>query len=247
MNFLSDLPLILLSLPVVLMALSVHESAHGYAAYKLGDPTAHSLGRITLNPIKHFDLFGFLSMMVFHIGWAKPVPINSRYFKKPRRDFAIVGAAGPLSNICLAVIHLLLLRLVMFFVSNAYLNHTLPTDIWLTVLSLVVYILYVGIAMNIILAIFNLIPIPPFDGSRIFYAFLPQKWYFGVMRYEQYIMIGCIILFFGLSYLGLNPLGAIENWLINGLFKITGMGSGTRELGLFNYLLSHLGNLVYVA
>ena len=147
----------------------------------------------------------------------------------------------------MTVASFLLLRLVMFFVSNAYLNHTLPTDIWLTVLSLVVYILYVGIAMNIILAIFNLIPIPPFDGSRIFYAFLPQKWYFGVMRYEQYIMIGCIILFFGLSYLGLNPLGAIENWLINGLFKITGMGSGTRELGLFNYLLSHLGSLVYAA
>ena len=119
MPFLSDILLMLLSLPVVLLALSVHESAHGYAAYRLGDPTAHSLGRITLNPVKHFDLFGFLSMLVFHIGWAKPVPINARYFKNPRRDFAIVGAAGPLSNICLALIHLLVLRLAMIFaVSN---------------------------------------------------------------------------------------------------------------------------------
>ena len=244
MNFLSDLPLILLSLPVMLMALSVHESAHGYAAYKLGDPTARNLGRITLNPIKHFDLFGFLSMLVFHIGWAKPVPINARHFKNPRRDFAIVGAAGPLSNICLAVIHLLLLRLVMYY---ALIKGTLPEGTGLTVLSLIVYILYVGVAMNIILAIFNLIPIPPFDGSRIFYAFLPPKWYFGVMKYERYIMMGCIILFFGLSYLGLNPLMRLENWIINGLFKITGMGSGTVELGLFNFLLGYLDSLVYAA
>ena len=247
MNFLSDLPLILLSLPVMLMALSVHESAHGYAAYKLGDPTARNLGRITLNPIKHFDLFGFLSMLVFHIGWAKPVPINARHFKNPRRDFAIVGAAGPLSNICLAVIHLLLLRLVMYFAKDALIKGTLPEGTGLTVLSLIVYILYVGVAMNIILAIFNLIPIPPFDGSRIFYAFLPPKWYFGVMKYERYIMMGCIILFFGLSYLGLNPLMRLENWIINGLFKITGMGSGTVELGLFNFLLSYLDSLVYAA
>lgn len=247
MNFLSDLPLILLSLPVMLMALSVHESAHGYAAYKLGDPTARNLGRITLNPIKHFDLFGFLSMLVFHIGWAKPVPINARHFKNPRRDFAIVGAAGPLSNICLAVIHLLLLRLVMLFTATAYTRGNLPAETGLTVLSLIVYILYIGVAMNIILAIFNLIPIPPFDGSRIFYAFLPPKWYFGVMKYERYIMIGCIILFFGLSYLGLNPLVRLENWIIAGLFKITGMGSGTMELGLFNALLGYLDSLVYAA
>ena len=247
MNFLSDLPLILLSLPVMLMALSVHESAHGYAAYKLGDPTARNLGRITLNPIKHFDLFGFLSMLVFHIGWAKPVPINARHFRNPRRDFAIVGAAGPLSNICLAVIHLLLLRLVMFFTAEAYMRGNLPAETELTVLSLIVYILYIGVAMNIILAIFNLIPIPPFDGSRIFYAFLPPKWYFGVMKYERYIMIGCIILFFGLSYLGLNPLVRLENWIIAGLFKITGMGSGTMELGLFNALLGYLDSLVYAA
>ena len=93
-NFMRELPLYLLSLPVVLLALSIHESAHGYAAYRLGDPTARNLGRITLNPVKHFDLLGFLSMLVFHVGWAKPVPINSRYFKNPRRDMALTGAAG---------------------------------------------------------------------------------------------------------------------------------------------------------
>ena len=244
MPFLSDIFMLLLSLPVMLMALSVHESAHGYAAYKLGDPTAHSLGRITLNPVKHFDLFGFLSMLIFHIGWAKPVPVNARYFKNPRRDFAIVGAAGPLSNICLALIHLLILRLVMIYATNSVVNGTLTEGVWMTVLALVVYLLYMGVAMNIILAIFNLIPIPPFDGSRIFYAFLPPKWYFGVMKYERYIMLGCIILFFVMRRMNFNPLGAFEGWVINGLFTVTGMGKGTLELGVFNYLNAYLAELL---
>ena len=235
---------LLLSMPVMLLALSVHESAHGYVAGRLGDPTARNLGRITLNPIKHFDLLGFLSMLILHIGWAKPVPVNSRYFKNPRRDFAIVGAAGPLSNLCLAILHLALLRIVMIFATDAVLYGRISSETALIVLSLVVYILYMGVAMNVILAIFNLIPVPPFDGSRIFYAFLPPKWYFGVMKYERYIMIGCIALFFGLSRLGLNPLRALEDWFINGLFTITGMGGGTTELGVFNLLLGYLGQLM---
>ena len=246
MNFLSDILLMLLSLPVMLLALATHESAHGYAAYKLGDPTARNLGRITLNPVKHFDLFGFLSMLVFHIGWAKPVPINARYFKKPRRDMAITGAAGPLSNIALALIHLIILRLVMIFVTDAVMKDSFTSQTSLTVVALVVYLLYMGVAMNIILAIFNLIPIPPFDGSRIFYVFLPPKWYWGVMKYERYIMLGCILLLFLLSRIGMNPLGAFENWVINGLFNITGMGRGTMELGVFNSLLYYLQNLLYI-
>ena len=245
MSILSDILLMLLSLPVMLMALSVHESAHGYAAYKLGDPTARNLGRITLNPVKHFDLFGFLSMLVFHIGWAKPVPINTRYFKKPRRDMAITGAAGPLSNIGLALIHLVILRVSMIFVTNGVLHGKITSELWLTIISLIVYLLYMGVAMNVILAIFNLIPLPPFDGSRIFYAFLPPKWYFGVMKYERYIMIGCILVFFLLSRLGVNPLATFENWVINGLFTITGMGKGTNELGVFNALLRYLSQLMY--
>ena len=244
MSFLSDILLMLLSLPVMLMALSVHESAHGYAAYRLGDPTAHSLGRITLNPAKHFDLFGFLSMLVFHIGWAKPVPVNARYFKNPRRDFAIVGAAGPLSNIMLAVIHLILLRLVMIFATDAVLQNRAMTELGLIVLALVVYMLYMGVAMNIILAIFNLIPLPPFDGSRIFYAFLPPKWYFGVMKYERYIMMGCILVFFLLNRTGLNPLFTFEKWVLNGLFTVAGMGSGTNELGVLNALIRYLESLI---
>ena len=258
MSLLSDLLFMILSLPVVVMALSLHESAHGYAAYKLGDPTARSLGRITLNPVKHFDLFGFLSMLVFHIGWAKPVPINARYFKNPRRDFAIVGAAGPLSNMALALINLIVLRLFMIFVVNTYetealsfliassTNQAFTGTLGFAIVSLIAYLLYMGVVMNVILAIFNLIPIPPFDGSRIFYAFLPPKWYFGVMKYERYIMLGCILLFFALNRLGLNPLFAFESWVINGMFTLTGMGGGTTEMGVFATLLSYLESLMAI-
>ena len=246
MNLFSDILMMLLALPVTVMALSAHESAHGYAAYRRGAPTARSLGRITLSPVKRLDLWGFLSMPVFHIGWAKPVPINARYFKNPRRDFAIVGAAGPLSNIALALIHLLVLRLVMLFSTNALRNGSLSEGLGLAILSVVVYILYMGVAMNVILAVFNLIPVPPFDGSRIFYAFLPPKWYFGVMKYERYIMLGCILLFFALNRLGLNPLITLEGWIINGMFTLTGMGSGTLELGLFSTLLNYLESLLAI-
>ena len=293
MNFLSnilpDILLMLLSLPVMLVALATHESAHGYAAYKLGDPTARNLGRITLNPVKHFDLFGFLSMLVFHIGWAKPVPINARHFKKPRRDIALTAlagpvsnvllslifllllrfvaygwlwqttvTAGPLSNIALALIHLIVLRLFMIFVMNAYkaealsfvvansTNQAFTGTVGFTVVALVTYLLYMGVAMNIVLAVFNLIPIPPFDGSRIFYVFLPQKLYWGVMKYERYIMLGCIVLLFLMMQVGFNPLGRFENWIINGLFTVTGMGKGTDEMGLFNILLTYLEELLYV-
>jgi Zn-dependent protease len=250
--------MMLLALPVTVMALSAHESAHGYAAYRLGDPTARSLGRITLNPVKHFDLFGFLSMLVFHIGWAKPVPINARHFKKPRRDMAITGAAGPLSNIALALIHLIVLRLFMIFVVNAYkaealsfivansTNQAFTGTFGFTVVALVVYLLYMGVAMNVVLAVFNLIPIPPFDGSRIFYVFLPPKLYWGVMKYERYIMLGCIVLLFLMMQFNFNPLGAFENWVIRGLFTATGMGNGSDALGVFNTLLVYLEELLYV-
>ena len=253
-EFMRELPLYLLSLPVVLMALSIHESAHGYAAYKLGDPTARNLGRITLNPAKHFDLLGFISMLIFHIGWAKPVPINARYFQKPRRDMAITGAAGPLSNLCLAVIHLVILRVAMIFVTDAFYydaatyllafsagdgyTGSLP----FTVTALILYVLYMGIIMNVVLTIFNLIPIPPFDGSRIFYAFLPPKWYFGVMKYERIIMLVFIFLFF-LGFLS-GPLAAVEDWLISGLFTLVGMGKGSTDLSVLNIMLIYIQDLI---
>lgn len=176
---------ILLSLPIVLLALSTHEMAHGYVANKLGDPTAKSLGRITLNPIKHLDPIGFICMLLFGFGWANPVPINTRYFKNPRRDMALAGAAGPVSNLILAVIFTFLLK--MFFI--------LPVNyMGYTAAELVFTFLLLGIRLNITLAVFNLLPMPPLDGSRILYTFLPPKYYFGVMKYERYIAIGIMLL-----------------------------------------------------
>ncbi|MBQ9780353.1 MAG: site-2 protease family protein [Clostridia bacterium] len=234
-SLLRDLPLYLLSLPVLLMAFSVHETAHGYTAYRLGDPTARSLGRLTLNPIKHIDPFGFICMMIFHVGWAKPVPVNARYFKNPKRDMALTGAAGPLSNLALAIIHLVILRIVMLFLTDACYDEAVTFvlstgqtvykgSLIFTIYSLIVYLLYLGIVMNISLAIFNLIPVPPFDGSRIFYAVLPQKLYWGVMKYERIIMMVMLVLFF-FGFLE-TPLAWIFNKVTNGLFFVSGMYAG---------------------
>lgn len=256
-SLLQDLPLYLISLPVLLMAFSVHEMSHGYVAYKLGDPTARNLGRLTLNPIKHIDPIGFICMMIFHVGWAKPVPINTRYFKNPKRDMALTGAAGPLSNLALALIHLIVLRIIMFFVTPAFtaeagetlfgiVNSTMAggtykASLGFTAVSIVIYLLYLGIMLNVSLAIFNLIPIPPFDGSRIFYAFLPQKLYFGVMKYERIIMIVMMVLFFTGILDG--PLSWLLSNITNGLFFITGMSSGDTS-GVLNTMLIYIQHLL---
>ena len=186
---------VLLSLPIVFLALSVHETAHGYVAYKLGDPTARNLGRLTLNPIKHIDPFGFICMLLCGYGWAKPVPVNTRYFKKPKRDMALTGLAGPVSNILLAILFILMLRVEM-----VVLNFFPPvTSLAENVYYLVSRFLLIGFNLNITLAVFNLIPCPPFDGSRIFLVFLPTDLYFKIMKYEQYIYIALMIaLVFGL-------------------------------------------------
>ncbi len=176
---------LLLSLPVVLLALSVHETAHGYIAYKLGDPTASNLGRLTLNPIKHVDPIGFICMVLCGFGWAKPVPVNTRYFKKPKRDMALTAAAGPLSNLLLALIFAVLLRVELTVYSNmtALTSFTYQVFLWLETF------LYLGVKLNVTLAVFNLIPVPPFDGSRMFLVLLPTDTYFKIMRYEKYIYI----------------------------------------------------------
>ena len=257
MGFLSDListlPLLLLQLPLVLFALSFHETAHGFVANKLGDPTARSLGRLTLNPAKHIDPLGFISMLLFHVGWAKPVPINTRYFKKPKRDMALCGAAGPLSNLLLALISLVLLRVTILFIPSLFSTEmvgymksfveqtTFKGTIAFTSAALVVYLLYTGIILNISLAIFNLIPVPPFDGSRIFYAFLPTKWYFAVMKYEQIIMIVMLVLimFGALS----GPLSWILGKIVEGLLFIVGMPYDSDTYYTFAVLNSYVNSL----
>ncbi len=198
----------LLSLPIVLLALSLHETAHGFVAHKLGDPTAYNFGRLTLNPIKHIDPIGFICMVLFGFGWARPVPVNSRYFKKPKRDMALTALAGPASNILLAVVFGLLLRLEVtlapsFIVSNFTYN----------VVSVLYTFLYLGVQLNVTLAVFNLIPIPPFDGSRIVLALLPSEIYFKIMRYEKYIYIVLLVaLFLGVFD---RPIYFVTNLVMN--------------------------------
>lgn len=213
----SMLPTLLLSLPVALISLSVHESAHGYVANKLGDPTAKNLGRITLNPMKHFDLLGFVSMLLFRVGWANPVPINARNFKNPRRDMAISAAAGPISNLCLAFIFAILLKLL----NIAYGFITFTNETTFLVMYFLEIMLLSGVILNLNLMIFNLIPIPPFDGSRILYVFLPTDLYFKVMRYEKYIMLAFILLFATGALDG--PLSFLTNLVMRLMFKLLGL------------------------
>ena len=207
---------ILLSLPIILLSLSVHETAHAIAANKLGDPTAKNLGRITLNPIKHLDPIGFLCMLLCGFGWANPVPINSRYFKNPRRDMAISAAAGPISNVILAFIFALLLKL-----SYVVLPSMITTQSALELASILVTFLSIGVSLNITLAVFNLLPVPPLDGSRMLYVFLPPKQYFGVMKYERYISLGIMVL---LLIGVLDPvISFASNKIANLIFLVVGL------------------------
>ena len=197
--------------PCVLIALTFHEFAHGYMAYKLGDPTAKNFGRMTLNPLKHLDPIGTICMIFFHFGWAKPVPINSRYFKKPRRDMALTAAAGPIMNFILALFGVLVCRIL----TKIFVAFPAQSDF-------VYYIQYAALTLfsyfhmlNLSLGVFNLIPIPPLDGSRIFYIFLPQKWYFGVMKYEKYIQLALLVLLW--TGLLSRPLSAAVSWISGGM------------------------------
>jgi len=206
-----------MALPIVLIALTVHEFSHGYMAYRLGDPTARNLGRLTLNPLKHLDPIGTICMVLFHFGWAKPVPINSRYFRKPRRDMALTALAGPVSNLLMALTGVLLYRIFL----TVLMNIPVPGEFAYNLVMATVSFIYTFIYYNTFLAVFNLIPIPPFDGSRIFLTFLPPKYYFGVMKYEKYVhLILLVLLMTGVLS---GPLRWVVNHVINGMQFLVGL------------------------
>lgn len=181
----------------ILIAIILHEVSHGFVAYKLGDDTAKVMGRLTLNPIAHIDLFGTILMPLililmhspFVFGYAKPVPINQFNFKNPKRDMAISAAAGPLTNLCLAVISLLLLKYALLpFAANA------DQDIALRIFEPIKEMLLFSITINVILASFNLIPVPPLDGGRVLMGLLSHKHSEALGRIEPYGMIVVILL-----------------------------------------------------
>lgn len=155
----------ILLIPVLLFALTIHEFSHGFVAYLLGDPTPKREGRLTLNPLRHLDLFGTLTLLLTQaIGWAKPVPINPNYFKNPWRDMAITSAAGPLSNFFSAILFAFLYHLLNFF----------PLQLGTFKISEPLMIIsFLGVKINLGLAIFNFLPIPPLDGSKVLVKFLP--------------------------------------------------------------------------
>lgn len=172
---------LILIAPPLLLALTVHEFAHGYVAFRLGDPTARALGRLTMNPLKHLDPLGTIAFFIFHFGWAKPVPVNVGYFKDPRRDMLWVALAGPSTNFALAVISalsakivwLLLLAMPHSLVGQAVLvplHSTLVASVWI----------------NLVLCIFNFLPIPPLDGSRILAGLLPPALARSYASFEPY-------------------------------------------------------------
>lgn len=191
----------LLFLPGILLGISIHEFSHGYAAYKMGDNTAQLQGRLTLNPMKHLDPMGFMCLLLFGFGWAKPVMINSRNFKNPRRDDAIVSLAGPLANFFVAF-------LFTFFMKLAYtfLPYTLLGQIVFEVLRSTVHI-------NLVLMVFNLLPIPPLDGHHILGSIGGAKvWNFYYKYYDQLRFAMLLLIVF-------RGIGTIISPVINVLYR----------------------------
>lgn len=182
---------------VIFITLPIHEWAHGFVSTRLGDPTPRYQGRLTLNPMAHIDWLGALGILVCGIGWAKPVQVNARYYKSPKWGMALVALAGPMSNILTAFVAKFIYNIVVIILSLTGVLQSNP--IWYTMFFLFFDVIAV---VSVNLAVFNLIPIPPFDGSRILFTFLPQKYYFKVMQYERYIFIGFFLLLI------------IDNWLV---------------------------------
>lgn len=200
----------LYTLPALLFCLSVHEFAHAYTAYKLGDRTQKAMGRLTLNPFSHIDIAGFICIALFGFGWGKPVMIDDRNFKNKAAGNALTAFAGPCSNIIMAILFTIILKILLIT------GVILPT-MNSVVGSIILNMLILTIQFNVVFAIFNLIPIPPFDGSRILYFFLPAKGREYMYKIEQYSFI--IVLVILVTGIGSKLVSPIVNFVLGLLSK----------------------------
>ena len=205
------LVLVILSyVALVLVMLPMHEFAHAFVATKLGDQTARWHGRLTINPFAHLDRWGTVMLFLFGFGYAKPVPVNPNNFKNPNRGMSLVALAGPLSNIIMAAVSMIIYRVLTLF--------SLPFSV-LAVAQII--FIHVFTMVNLNLAVFNLLPIPPLDGSRIFASILPARWTNTLEYYSRYVTIAllALIAFGALDY----PIGLLRNFLFRILSIIIGL------------------------
>lgn len=200
----------LLSVIPALLCITLHELSHGYIAYRLGDTTAKDAGRLTLNPLRHIDWMGLVMMVAFKFGWAKPVPVNMYRMRDPKRGMAVTALAGPMCNLLLGALFLLLYGLLYIPLRK--------NGVGLYLLQMVYLTAYISLA----LAIFNILPIPPLDGSKVLFSVLPDHIYFRLMRYERYGMLLMLVLI-ATGVLG-TPLSAVVGWLFDKLFFMAEFG-----------------------
>ena len=194
-----------------LICITLHEVSHGYVAYLMGDNTAKDAGRLSLNPIKHIDIMGLLMMVIFKVGWAKPVPSNMYNFKNPKRGMAVTALAGPVSNLLIAIIFLFLYGIL-------YLPMNSGSTFVQEILSMVETTAYLSIG----LAVFNIIPIPPLDGSKVLFSVLSDNNYYKLMRYERYGMLALLVLV-STGVLG-KPLDSAITYVYDKMFFIAQFG-----------------------
>lgn len=203
---------LLLSVLPALICITLHECAHGMTAYMLGDDTAKRAGRLSLNPIKHIDVLGLVMLVVFRFGWAKPVPVNMNNFRNPKQGMALTAAAGPLANLVISIIALFIYGLLFIPLGRYEWGWYLLETV------------YVTAYLSLTLALFNIIPIPPLDGSKVLYSAVSERSYRRLMYYERYGMIGLLILVVVMNRLPFDPLSAAADWVFDRIFIAAELG-----------------------